>query len=484
MNEIIQHFIKKDPIDADGRVFLSDRGLSIQAAIDSKRVASFDGYIYFLYSDNEQPPRWKRRSLTNKKDQSMSTLTPEEKEKYRMPFYNAQIWPKSDYIILTEGELDCLALSQLGAKQVASLPNGASSVESAIRNNYEWLQKFDKIYIAFDMDEPGEIAANKAKAMISPHKFRRIRFDYKDANEWVQNEPSLEFQDLENLMRNAEGSIEKNFTKLSQIDGDAFNQIDLGYPTPFENLNNILGGLRRKEITVLTAQTGAGKTTFSIQLMYHLAKNGIPVWINSYEMHNYVVMRKFACKILGKDMKYEAFTSYDKGRFLAAVEELNIFINTKSEVVNIDVLRNQFEKASLAYGCKYILIDHLDYLHSTHKRNNAFESVDDVMKALHILAMEFDVGVILVAHPKQQQTIKELSKDDIKGSSAIKQYADNVLILTRMSSLGNHEDTRVKIKVDKNRTFGIEKPCFLTYEREIDGFTETLKGFPNGNNQL
>ena len=90
------------------------------------------------------------------------------------------------------------------------------------------------------------------------------------------------------------------------------------------------------------------------------------------------------------------------------------------------------------------------------------------------MALRYGVHIILVAHPRQFDPKKEeLGMQHIKGSSSIKQYADNILLLTRMNRK-NSEDTRTKVHVAKNRLFGTEGDKFLEYSHDIDGFKEII----------
>ena len=197
----MKHYTK-DSLDEKGRTFLSDRGLSISTAL-SMGVASENGEIAFPYTFNGQIVRVKYRNMDDKKRMRFDSLSPEVKDTFKMPFWNQRKGSKIDYLIITEGEFDSIALAQLGASNAVSLPNGAGSVVSTFRNHYDYLQCFDVIYIAFDMDEAGEKAAEEAKKLLPAKKFRRINFPAKDANEWIAQNPHLDIEDLEDLMRNA-----------------------------------------------------------------------------------------------------------------------------------------------------------------------------------------------------------------------------------------------------------------------------------------
>jgi twinkle protein len=64
-------------------------------------------------------------------------------------------------ITITEGEIDALSVSQAFRNKypVVSVPNGAQSAAKALAENYEYLDKFDKIVLMFDMDKPGREAS-------------------------------------------------------------------------------------------------------------------------------------------------------------------------------------------------------------------------------------------------------------------------------------------------------------------------------------
>ncbi len=197
----MQHFTR-DALCEQGRVFLSDRGLSIPVA-QAMGVASSNGDIAFPYVHNGEIVRVKNRSMTDKKKMRFNSITEDEKVSFKMPFWNQRIWPTSDYLIITEGEFDAIAIAQLGASQVVSLPNGAGSVQTTFKNHYEYLQKFDAVYLAFDMDDAGNKAVEEAKKILSPKQFRRIVMPAKDANDWIKDNPHVEKSDLDDLMRNS-----------------------------------------------------------------------------------------------------------------------------------------------------------------------------------------------------------------------------------------------------------------------------------------
>lgn len=472
-DEITELYYSKKPICDEGIDFLLNREIKPAPAL-KKGVCSKDGNIYFLFFKDGEVVRWKGRSMTDKKKQFMNPMEEESKKNFKMPFFSHSKVPTSSDLIITEGEFDCVALSQLGASNCVSLPNGSSSVESAFRNNYEFLQQFERIFIAFDMDKPGEEAAKKAMTMISPSKYRRIVFPCKDANDWLIANPDLELKDLEHLMENAKRSDCTNITSFRDFPDSAYEKLDVGILSGWQKLDDILGGIRKGEVTVVTADTGAGKSTFCLNLFKNIADQGHGIWINSYEMNPNVVLRKIASLVLGKKMKHQEFSAEDRKNFTIWKEKTKAFINIHNTKVDLEGLKKQFEMASLGFGIKYILLDHLDYIHSGGKKNTTLENIDDAVREIHAMAMQYGVAVVLVVHPKQTADDKEITMADLKGSAAIKQYADNIIVIVRMDRKDPNDKLRVKVKVCKNRFMGREGSFSMRYLPEIDGYTESF----------
>ncbi len=471
-DEILKLYQSRDALCADGRMWLSDRCLSINESI-KRGVASRDGMMYFIYTMNGEPVRWKARSMTDKKKQFMSKLDDSIAPDFKMPFFSHFKDPTSSDLFITEGELDSIALAQLGASNCVSLPNGCGSVETSFRNHYDFLQQFERIFICFDMDKPGEEAAQKALQLISPAKYRRINFPCKDANDWlIEHSPCREEFDI--LIENAK-KIETNCaTNLLDLPDSFYGDVNQGISSGWQKLDHFLGGLRTGEVTVISADTGAGKSTFCLNLFKNIAERGHGIWINSYELDPQMVNRKFASTVLGEKLKYESFRDNQKSMYKHWLSHKKCFINLSTEKVDIATLRNQFEMVSLIHNVKYILIDHLDYIHTNGKNKSTLENIDEAIRELHIMAMEFKVGVFLVVHPKQVPEGQEITMQHLKGSSSIKQYADNILILSKMDRIDPGKTGQLSVKVSKNRFAGVEGRFFLKYMAESDGYVENF----------
>jgi twinkle protein len=466
-NEQVYELYWNRELCEEGRNFLIDRRLSIPIA-EKNGIRSKNGRIYFFYTINGEPVFWKTRSMVDKKDQFTEVKTDEQKETFKMPFFSQFKDPRCSKLIVTEGEFDTVALRQLGAPNCISLPFGCRSVEKCFKENFEFLQMFDEIYIAFDMDESGENAALLASRLIDPAKYRRICFPCKDANQWIQEFEATK-EDLESLMVNSKRLQTPYVTNIKDLPKEFYEEINLGILSGYSQLDAILGGLRPGELTIVSGDTGSGKSTFCMNLFKNIAEENNPIWINSFELDPRVINRKLASIVLGKKMKNREFTEEEKNDYLSWIKSKNVSLNIVNEKVDLKWLNKHFELISLVYGIKFVLIDHFDYIHSSLNKTT-LENIDECIRELHILAMKYNVGVILVVHPKQSQESKKITMHDLKGSSSIKQYADNILIVTRMDRLDANDIGRVEIRIFKNRLLGVEKSFSLRYIEESDSY--------------
>lgn len=248
--------------------------------------------------------------------------------------------------------------------------------------------------------------------------------------------------------------------------------IDKGHSTGWRNIDSYLHGLRRGEMTIITADTGSGKTTFCTQLMVNCAMQGIPVWINSWEMKPETTMRKLASVVLRRPMKFQSFTEHENEQFDEWSSRYKVFINPNTIGTDIHSLGHQLYEAK-KLGVEIVMLDHLDYLVQSHKEK-LHEAIDETVKRLHELAFDLGMHFLLICHPRQTSTgTEEVGIHSLKGSSSIKQYADNVVILHRCSRTDATADpNKVKIKIAKNRMFGTEGTCYLFYQPFWDGYME------------
>jgi len=193
--------------------------------------------------------------------------------------------------------------------------------------------------------------------------------------------------------------FEREFLPISYVPDAYFKEIALGAFTGWTSLDEMVGGFRKGELTVITGDTAVGKTTFSLQLLYNLACKNHPIWINSYEMAPKVIFRKLASFALKKLMKYESFSSEEQKVIFEHFEKNRCFLNQALSGADMTTLHAQLERAAY-FRIFAVLLDHLDFLTPAIHRPNRHEEIQEIMHGLHLLAMKFDVHIFVIVHPK------------------------------------------------------------------------------------
>ncbi|MHC4336157.1 MAG: toprim domain-containing protein, partial [Planctomycetota bacterium] len=95
---------------------------------------------------------------------------------------------RGKYLTITEGELDCLSVSEMVGNNydVVSLRSGASAAAKEIKEQLEWLEGYDNIVVCFDNDKAGKQAVEDVKDLFSPNKLKIVKLPMKDASDMLQ----------------------------------------------------------------------------------------------------------------------------------------------------------------------------------------------------------------------------------------------------------------------------------------------------------
>jgi hypothetical protein len=164
-------------------------------------------------------------------------------------------------IVLTEGEYDAMAVSQATGRHAVSLPNGCRSLPV---QTLPLLERFDKIYLWMDNDEPGREGAEKFAKKLGVNRTYIVQcLEAKDANDALLRGDI----DLNQVIENATLTPHERIITFKDLRNDVLQELlepDQYSGTPVPSLprfSQIIKGFRRGEMTVLTGPTGAGKVS-------------------------------------------------------------------------------------------------------------------------------------------------------------------------------------------------------------------------------
>ncbi|CAH8501858.1 unnamed protein product [Schistosoma mattheei] len=203
----------------------------------------------------------------------------------------------------------------------------------------------------------------------------------------------------------------------------------------FTELNRIIKGFRTQEMTVLSGNTGVGKTTFMCEYSLDLAEQGVPTLWGSFEMP----LRK-VCKTLVQQFAGEPLDPPIPSRIAewARMFSENIpiyFMNLHGAQSLTEVLKTM-EVGVKDSGVEHIVIDNLQFLLGAGDGAfvERFQRQDHYVQKLRAFATEKGTHVTIVAHPRKEETGRLLSINSLYGGGKISQEADNIMFLQVDSS--------------------------------------------------
>ena len=100
-------------------------------------------------------------------------------------FFGQNLYPSGKKLIVTEGEIDCLTVSQVQDNKypVVSIPFGCQSAHKVFKENLDWLLGFEEVIVMFDSDEAGQKAIEKLSGLLPLGRMKVARLPLKDPNE-------------------------------------------------------------------------------------------------------------------------------------------------------------------------------------------------------------------------------------------------------------------------------------------------------------
>ena len=225
-------------------------------------------------------------------------------------------------------------------------------------------------------------------------------------------------------------------------------------------------GLQKRQVIILAARPGAGKSAFALNMALNAAiKEKKSVAFFSLEMGaEEIAKRMFGCvgKIDGDVLKTGKFKNTDWKKWNEAMSELQdtkFYIDDSAGLTVSEVRRKCRKLKNSDDGLDLIVIDYLQLLSSSSKyAGQRTQEVSEISRDIKKLAMELEVPVIALAQLSRsvEQRKGEDSKpklSDLRESGSIEQDADIVLFL-HSDDYGKYDgnvNRRVELLVAKHR---------------------------------
>lgn len=229
---------------------------------------------------------------------------------------------------------------------------------------------------------------------------------------------------------------------MRQVYLDAIRELGMPYPSipvkDWKYFNEMTGGFRTREFSILCGSTGAGKTTWLANLSAQLLMTQVKHFVMSVETGHTDFMKRIMSAMYGEDLNTGDQVPAQKlatltGRFKPFLDSGAIEFSLYENRVSVEQLLSDLNHMA-GLGCKIAMIDNLNFFMEVTRASDAIVEMDRVIHELIIFCKQVDMHVIMVMHPKKNQADRSTrvkSEYDIKGSSTAVQEAHNVFLFNR-----------------------------------------------------
>lgn len=442
--------------------YLQSRGISSEIARRYQITADAEGNIVFPFIDEEQQMQFiKYRNPDPKEGQSKEWC---ERDCKPILFGMAQCDTSLKTLVITEGQLDSLSLSEAGIKNAISVPTGANGF-TWVPHCWNWMSQFTKIIVFGDYEKGHITLYNEIAARWKQNVWHVREEDYqdcKDANEILQK------YGAEQIRKCVARAVRKPIPRVKELSKIEYvNMYEIPkIPTGINNLDNLLcGGLPFGQVTVLTGKAGEGKSTFASQLLLSAIHNNYKCFAYSGELPNYLFKSWIDFQSAGRSETYEYIQPYAHGDSKPrrikedTLKKITEWYKDKVWIYDNSITEDSDESSILAlleqvinqYEVRVILIDNLMTVMDLEPSisSDKFDRQSQFMKKLTRLALQYNALIILVAHKRKNNGSSNIN-DDVSGSADISNLASIVMSYERHSE---DADKRL-LKVTKNRFTG------------------------------
>lgn len=452
------------PITDEIKTYFALRGISDSTLEDWKIGADKNGNILFpFYRDKKLVYVKYRKPKKHTKEDGPK----EWQEANTEPIlFGMDMTDFNKPLVITEGEIDAMAIYEAGISNVVSVPCGCNNLEW-VNLCWDWLEKFNQIILFGDSDEPGlEMVSTLSRRLgedrcMIPKEYPEAIVNGKDLNRICKDANEILAiwgpEALKNMVLACEPAPIKGVIEVAKIpfiDPTTVPRIMTRIP----RLDYYIGGLGEGGLTIISGKRGEGKSTLAGPICLNAIEQNETVCVYSGELSSYKFLewiflqateRKYiGYKVDPRSGKYICCVSEEIQKRIKAWLSGKFFLYDNSIVTDekqTDSILKVFEACARRYGSRLFVCDNLmSALVSADEENKAQAKFTAQLKAF---ANKYKAHVIIVAHPRKTAVGATFNNDDVSGSSAITNLADIVL---------NVEQTPVKgIRVTKNRDFGI-----------------------------
>lgn len=274
-------------------------------------------------------------------------------------------------------------------------------------------------------------------------------------------------EDVGTLLDTAESRIleisnrkkKTDFTAINDVLMDSVQSIEsllqnkgglTGLPAGFADLDKLTSGLHPSDFIILAARPSMGKTALALNIVQNIALRahkvigGEPrsVAFFSLEMSKEQLVNRMLCAEAGIDsqrLRVGEMHDEDWTHLWDACDTMSrakIYIDDTAGITAME-MRSRARRLKAEHGLDLIVVDYLQLMQGSGKRNNSGDrqqEVSEISRSLKALARELDVPVLALSQLSrsvESRQVKRPMLSDLRESGSLEQDADIVAFLYR-----------------------------------------------------
>jgi len=364
--------------------------------------------------------------------------------------------------------------------------NSAVTIEtvlSALEDNKELEDAGGKEYLQFLKDDCYSPLGSKGfvSTLLDHSLLNQLINKMQQIIDDVKTKP---IPDISEFIGKAESSITKITQKrrvaeikaLGEVDKDLIGQLVsqtedfrrngrkpngvTGIETGYDQLDYLTKGWHKGDMIILGARPSVGKTAFALNLLYNVAKRGVPVIFFSLEMTSTSIAMRLLSLTSGLSSEEINSLEFEDGstseqviindhgdpkkvqqasqlrQGLSELNALPFYIDDNPGSKMMDIAAKARKLRNLIPDVGLIAIDYLGLITSPSKSNSDSRQneVSDISRQIKQLARDLQVPILALSQlsrETEKRTDHKPQMSDIRDSGAIEQDADMILFLYR-----------------------------------------------------
>ncbi len=399
------------------------------------------------------PYEWKG-VLRNVKYRSADKHFRQEKDPEPV-LYNADcIEPGAD-LIVCEGEIDVLSFIEAGFERVVSLPNGAPSKPEQSDRRYEplathaeALEAVSRVYIATDMDAPGELLAAELARRLGKDRCWRVRFPLRDDLQEKDANDTLTHHGADAVRLAVQGAEPWPIDGLhaaKEFDGEVMDLYLGKGPQPrstgFREMDRAFR-YQPGQFVVVTGIPNHGKSRWVDQVAVQVAREGGERWAMFSPETGEANHIADLCEIWAGYPFHEGptprMTTAELSAAMAWINDRFVFINSKDDTPSIEWILERAKAAVIRHGIRHLVIDPYNEVEASRPAKlTETEFISQFISKCKRFAAHHDVTVWIIVHPTKLRPAPGETREpiptlyDLAGSAHWRNKADAGLVVYR-----------------------------------------------------